>query len=148
MQLESTYSSFTLAVDKLRGTVTQLEFSAGSWNIAGPLADNLAEMSTVLLPFLLLMSYWFIYRRTKPGNLHILDICKHSLLVVAVVLITSKILSPQYLIWLIPLITLVLASTNEFHGLVWSNITIVSNSRFSVAEYEHGIFFYVHLAYS
>ena len=108
VQLESTYSAFALAAGKLGWTTTQLDFSAGSWNITGPLADNLSAISTILLPLLLLMSYLFIYRRIKPCNYNISDICTHSLLIVAVTLITSKVLSPQYLIWLIPLIPLVI----------------------------------------
>jgi uncharacterized membrane protein len=106
MQLESTYSSFTLIAGKLGWISTQLGFSAGSWNITGPLADTLSTLSTVTLLFFLLMSYWFIYSRIQPGNSRILDLGTYSLLAIAVFLISNKVLSPQYLIWLIPLIPL------------------------------------------
>lgn len=107
IQLESSYSSLALFAGNLGWTSIQLDFSAGSWNATGPLADTLSTVSTYLLPFLLLVSYWFIYRRIKPGSLRISDMGTHSLLIVEVVLIASKVLSPQYLIWLIPLIPLI-----------------------------------------
>ena len=106
IQLETIYSAFLLVVGKFGSTSPQLAFGAGSWNIAGPLADTLAMISTFVLAFLLLMSYWFIYSRIKPGKSQLMEMGTYSLLVIAVILITSKVLSPQYLIWLFPLLPL------------------------------------------
>ena len=55
---------------------------------------------------------------------------------------------PRYLIWLIPSITLILAFTNEYHGLLWEEITIPANSLNHVAIYDHGIWFPVHIGFS
>ncbi len=108
IQLESTYSSFLLIFDKLGLTQVNTVFNFGSWNLAGGPVDALTKLSSYLLVILLLIAYWFIYRRTKPGKSQSTRIGAYALLVLCIVLITSKVLSPQYLIWLIPLLPLVL----------------------------------------
>ena len=106
IQLESTYSSFLLMGDKLGLDSVSLVFNFGSWNLSGGLADTLTKLSGYLLLILLLIGYWYIFRRTKPGKSQSTRIGAYALLVICIVLITSKVLSPQYLIWLMPLVPL------------------------------------------
>ena len=42
------------------------------------------------------------------------------------------------LIWIIPLITLSLALTNEYHGLLWKGIYIPETAVNNIAVYDHG----------
>ncbi len=49
---------------------------------------------------------------------------------------------------IIPLITLILIFTNEYHGLVWSRIELITEGPFVVSEFIHGVWFWVHTAYS
>ncbi len=51
------------------------------------------------------------------------------------------------LVCLIPAITLVLAATNEFHGLLWSQVSLASGP-FPVLALMHGPWFWVHMVYS
>jgi diguanylate cyclase (GGDEF)-like protein/PAS domain S-box-containing protein len=51
------------------------------------------------------------------------------------------------LLWVIPITTLFLAFTNEFHNLIWSEIRIVPGT-INTGIYERGIGFYVHTAFS
>ena len=55
---------------------------------------------------------------------------------------------PQYFVWLIPSVTLILAFTNEFHNLLWEEIIIPNISVNHVAIYDHGIWFPVHIGFS
>ena len=55
---------------------------------------------------------------------------------------------PRYLIWLIPSITLILAMTNEYHRLIWEEISIPGNSVNHVAIYGHGVWFPIHIGFS
>ena len=55
---------------------------------------------------------------------------------------------PRILLWLMPAITLILAFTSEFHGLLWEEIIIPGNSVNHVAVYNHGIWFPVYIGYS
>ena len=50
-------------------------------------------------------------------------------------------------IWVIPLGTLVLAATNDYHQLIWSNVTVMDDMYY-IAHYEHGIGYFIHLLYS
>jgi uncharacterized membrane protein len=108
IQLESTYSSFLLIGDMLGLGVVKTIFDFGSWNLTGGLSGTLMQLSGYLLMVLLLITYWFIYRRIKTGKSQSTRIGAYALLVLCIVLISGKVLSPQYLIWLIPLIPLVL----------------------------------------
>ena len=48
----------------------------------------------------------------------------------------------------IPSITILLALTTKLHGLVWSEYHIIQQGNFSALEVSHGIWFWVHFAYS
>jgi hypothetical protein len=107
IQLESLYSSFLLVADKLGFTAVGISLDFGSWNLASPLADALAKVSIYIMGFFLLLAYWFIYNQMKAGKSQFIRIGAFALLITAVTLVFDKVLSPQYLIWLIPFIPLV-----------------------------------------
>ena len=52
------------------------------------------------------------------------------------------------LLWVIPVITVVMAATNGWHGLMWSNIAPSPGRETEVLIYTHGTWFWVHAAYS
>jgi hypothetical protein len=107
IQLESVYSSFLLIGDKLGLTSVKLAMDFGSWNLVSPLADALAKISLYLTGLLLLIAYWFIFTQMKPGKSQFTRLGAYALLVTGVALVFGKILSPQYLIWLIPFLPLI-----------------------------------------
>ena len=53
-------------------------------------------------------------------------------------------------LWVIPIITLILVITNEYHGLIWSNISEIEGSagKHAVLLYERGIWYFVYVFYS
>lgn len=53
----------------------------------------------------------------------------------------------RWLLWVIPLATLLLVFTNEFHGLIWDEVSIVPDTM-NTGYYQHGIAFYIHTAFS
>ncbi len=122
IQLESTYSSLLLLADKLGFTHVRIEFGFGSWNVAGNAANVLAKMSAPVLAVLLLLTYGFIFRRSQKIRLQIDRIGAYSLLAVLIILITSKVLSPQYLIWLIPFLPLL---TGRLRYAIWSIFVLI-----------------------
>ncbi len=54
----------------------------------------------------------------------------------------------RYLIWIIPLVTMILAVTNDYHGLIWKDIVIPVGSPDNIAVYYHGVFFYFFVGYT
>jgi uncharacterized membrane protein len=117
IQLESTYSSFLLLGNQLGWLEVGTGFSFGSWNLVGPVADTVAKISVLLLPLSLTAAYWLIYRRMKEASNPLHEIAHYSLLVVAVMIATSKVLSPQYFIWLCPLVPLF---SGRFRYALWA----------------------------
>ncbi|OFW56602.1 MAG: hypothetical protein A2133_00100 [Actinobacteria bacterium RBG_16_64_13] len=55
---------------------------------------------------------------------------------------------PMVLVGLIPAVTVVLAATNEFHGLLWSEGSLSSSGSFPALALEYGPWFWVHMVYS
>lgn len=62
----------------------------------------------------------------------------------------QKYLKPVYfgLLMVLPLIVIILAFTNQWHGLLWSSIIQISNQSETLLIYEHGPFFWVNIIYS
>ena len=53
----------------------------------------------------------------------------------------------RWMIWVIPIATLLLAFTNELHGLIWTDVTVTLDG-LHLGYYTHGVAFYVHLVFS
>jgi len=51
-------------------------------------------------------------------------------------------------LWLVPLVTLGLAATNEWHGLIWSSFRFLSQEPGARLIYGHGIGFWIHGGYA
>ncbi|HYC20128.1 MAG TPA: hypothetical protein VEF35_05855, partial [Candidatus Bathyarchaeia archaeon] len=103
VQIESTYSAIVLVLAKLGFTTVTAGYSFGSLNIVNPTATVLAKFSTYIMVVSLLIVYWFIYRQVKPGKSQLTRLGAYALLTLATTMATSKILSPQYFVWLIPI---------------------------------------------
>ncbi len=62
----------------------------------------------------------------------------------------EKYLKPAYIgmLMVLPLVIILLAFTNDLHGLIWPSITPVSSVTGSLLVYSHGVAFWVNIAYS
>ena len=58
-------------------------------------------------------------------------------------------LSPRkaILLWIIPVFSIILAWTNEWHGLIWSSFSAGADPAKNILIYHHGLFFMVMIAY-
>ncbi|HEX79446.1 MAG TPA: DUF2029 domain-containing protein [Dehalococcoidia bacterium] len=119
LHIESSYGSVLLVGQILGLTQTTGEFSYGSWNLDSPMADNLAQISIYITIGLLFLTYaiyarW-LWRKTALDNTAILKmssgemqtLLRYSLLAIVMMLLGSKLFSPQFIIWLCPLLPLV-----------------------------------------
>lgn len=62
----------------------------------------------------------------------------------------GKYLKPAYIgtLMVLPLVVILLAFTNDWHGLIWPSITPVSSMTGSLLIYTHGVGFWINIAYS
>jgi len=117
LQLESTYASILLVLKAFGLTSLAVDSASGAFGVTSSLANILAEISPLIICFSLIATYW-LFCRAQKGNistkskfsvLNPLDaagIVKYSFLSILVLIITNKVLSPQYLIWLYPMVPL------------------------------------------
>jgi Glycosyltransferase family 87 len=103
LQIESLGSGLLLAAHHVFGLELTMESSHGSQNLAGGGADAVAVIST-LLQAAALVAVWVWYARGPATHDRFLVACAAAL--VAFVAF-GKVLSPQFLIWLVPLVPLV-----------------------------------------
>ena len=103
LQIESLASGVLLAAHQVGGLSITMESSHGSQNLACSLPHALGTVSTVLL-VVALLAIWLAAARGPATPERLVRFSAASL--VAFVAL-SKVLSPQFLIWLIPIVPLV-----------------------------------------
>jgi uncharacterized membrane protein len=116
LHIESTYGS-ALLLGRLSGmTGMDIGYAYGSWNIISPLADRLSGISLfVSAGFLVLVYGLFALRlRRGAGEGPAPRLLQYTALAVVVFMLTGKVFSAQYLVWLCPLLPLVPARRQYF----------------------------------
>lgn len=128
-QLESVPASL-LWLGSFVGFPVKPDLSFGSVNLVGALESPLKLLSLMGLVGGLLLIYWRVWRgKLSPGQAF--------LAAVGVLLISNKVLSPQYLIWILPLVAYVAG-----FDLLWLLICIVTTLIYPVFYH-----LYYHLAH-
>jgi Glycosyltransferase family 87 len=102
LQIETLGGSLLLVVHRLGGYVPHVVSTYGSQNLSGTAASVLAALTT-LLEIAALCAVWLLYARGRRTEQALLVACAASILAFAAF---GKVLSPQYLIWLVPLVPL------------------------------------------
>jgi hypothetical protein len=116
LHAESTYGT-ALMIGQLVGmSGIDTGFTYGSWNIISPLGDRLAEISFPITAVFLIIVYGLFWRRLEKESEGARDkvipehagiILRYAALAVSIFMLTSKVFSVQYLIWLCPLLPLI-----------------------------------------
>jgi uncharacterized membrane protein len=119
IQLESAYGAILLVAQKLGWLSTRLDYNFGSYNFSGSAAQFLDKISLYLLAAGIILTIAFIYFQVRAGKSQFSRIGSYFLLVILIVLVTSKVLSPQYLIWLIPALPLVFGTWRFYIWLLF-----------------------------
>jgi hypothetical protein len=119
LQIESTPATI-LWLGTLVGIPAHPEFSFISLNMVGPLDVALKPLSAVALVAGCLFVYW----RQMRGRL---TIGQAMLACLCAVIVTNKIFSPQYIIWVLPIVAAV-----EGFSLVWAVIGVLTTLDFPI----------------
>ena len=104
LQIESLGASFLLAAHQLGLYDPVVVSTHGSQNLSGSLPDAFATAQTVLQAAALIL-VWALFARGPATPARLAAACAGS---VVVFVAFGKVLSPQFLIWLVPLVPLVL----------------------------------------
>jgi uncharacterized membrane protein len=103
LQIESLGSSFLLVAHQLGAWTVHLNLSHGSQNQGGSFADVLAGIQSAVQA-LVVIGLWVAFARGPATQERLL---RYSAACVAAFIAFGKVLSPQFLIWLLPLVPLV-----------------------------------------
>jgi hypothetical protein len=103
LQIESLGSAFLIAAHHVFGTGVTVRSSSGSQNLAGGTADAVAFVLTVV-QMALVAGIWAWFARGPAERERLVQ---SSAAVVTIFVAFGKVLSPQFLIWLVPLVPLV-----------------------------------------
>lgn len=118
LQVESLGAAVVFAVDALAGSGVVVETSSGSQNLAGPLPQALANlMPMVQLAALIGVWTWFV---RGPASQR--DLIRAVAASVVAYVAFGKVLSPQYVVWLAPIVVLV----GGRRGVLASGVLVVS----------------------
>jgi uncharacterized membrane protein len=103
LQIESLGSSFLLVAHQLGAWTVHLNLSHGSQNQGGSFASALAAVQSAVQA-LVVIGLWVAFARGPATQERLL---RYSAACVAAFIAYGKVLSPQFLIWLLPLVPLV-----------------------------------------
>jgi uncharacterized membrane protein len=104
LQVESLGAAALIALQHLGGPSVVTTTSYGSQNLTGGTADAVAAVSSAL-EIAALLGIWFLFARVRrPSGEALVLTCAAA---VATMVALGKVFSPQYLIWLVPLVPLV-----------------------------------------
>jgi hypothetical protein len=103
LQIESLGASILLALHHAFGIGVSMSSSHGSQNLTGPAASAVGAVQTAL-QVAALVAIWVWFARGAPDRGRLL---RASAAAVCAFVALGKVLSPQFLIWLVPLVPLV-----------------------------------------
>ncbi len=103
VQIESVPASLLLA----SGSVEAVVFDFGAFEVTGPKTDPAAALSLPVTLGLLAVTGFFAYRDHRAGRLDASAFPRYAAAFVLAFMVGSKVLSPQYFLWLLPLVPLV-----------------------------------------
>jgi hypothetical protein len=103
LQIESLGAALLVAAHHVWGAGIAQETSHGSQNVAGHAARVVATVSTVLQAAAL-VAVWALYARTRATRE---GLVRASAAALAAFVAFGKVLSPQFMIWLVPVVPLV-----------------------------------------
>ena len=102
LQLESLYTSVLLKL----GWIRSIGFEYGAFDVSGRGVDLLSSLSLPITGALLLVTSAVVYRDFRAGRFGPDKFPQYAAALILAFIIGSKVLSPQYMLWLLPLVPL------------------------------------------
>ena len=115
------------------GLVTDVRFEYGAFEVQGPGTDLLSTLSFPMTATLLLLTSLMAYREHRMGRLDAARFPRYAAALILAFMLGSKVLSPQYVVWLLPLVPLAfvgftgLGVSAVFLAVCWTTTQIYPN---------------------
>jgi hypothetical protein len=116
LQLESVGASPLLLAHQF-GAAERVVFRHGAYEIDGPGANLVAAGSTAIMAVAIVAVMVLLRRRSRDVGAAAAPVV---LAVTAIVLVTSKVLSPQYLMWAVAAVTVSIDAARRKRAWLWS----------------------------
>ncbi|MDD4793838.1 MAG: hypothetical protein PHU18_01150, partial [Dehalococcoidales bacterium] len=104
-------------------TDVEIVLAYSSVDIWAPASDFLVAVSSFVTIGSILICYWFYYRNSVNDRHGNADLAGYTLGVVAILLLTTKVFSTQFVIWLYPIIPLI---GNHMRNPAWIMFGIIA----------------------
>jgi hypothetical protein len=102
LQVESLAASILMKL----GWVNEVVFAYGAFEVRGRGVELAGSLSLPVTGALLLVTGFFMYREYRPGGFGLRAFPRYAAALILAFMLGSKVLSPQYAIWLLPLVPL------------------------------------------
>lgn len=136
LQIESSWSTPILIMSWF-GYGLRMFSSYGSHNLFTPLSNFFATISGPVTVFFLAVGYWQFWKRTAPsGNRAVEEgyfndqLVRFAVATIIIFVAGGKVLSPQFLIWLLPLMPLIYDSDRNYLLSLFGLILVMTQFEF------------------
>jgi hypothetical protein len=139
IQIESNWALPLLAAKVLRGTIVETDFSFGAFHIFGSGVPAWYVWLSKRAGFAILAAYyyfvnrWFRRNTVDADRLDPMDVSHLVYGVILLIISTQRVLSPQYLIWLMPLAAMQLATADR-KGAVVAGVAVLFALSYAVFD--------------
>ena len=129
LQIESTYASALLLGNAWGLTGGEMRFDHAAWHMDTSLADSLANAALPIMVMTLLAIYtiYALQKQEKDERSDYSHLINYSLLAILAFMVTSKVLSPQFVIWIYPLIPLIAGHWRVFCWVLFILIGVMTS---------------------
>ena len=114
LQIESVGSALLLAAHELGAYSPHAAFASGSWNLTGGLPHTVGLIQT-LVQILAVVAVWVAFARSRRTPMQLVLAAGAA---VAAFAVLGRVLSPQYLLWVVPLVALLAPRMRTAAGLL------------------------------
>jgi Glycosyltransferase family 87 len=102
LQVESLAASVLMKL----GKVNSIVFGYGAFEARGPGAELASSLSPLFTGALILVTAFFMYNEHRSGRSGLETFPRYAAALILAFMLGSKVLSPQYVVWLLPLVPL------------------------------------------
>lgn len=137
LQIESLGAAALVAAHHTAGLGLEMQSTFGSQNLAGALPDAVGAAQSALLAAALVALWAWLARRTRDAD----DLVRAAATALCAVVALGKVLSPQFLIWLVPLVVLVRGRRGIVAGFLLGTALVLTQLWFPDRYWDYALAF-------